>query len=92
MPLVIVTTNGKRIDLKGGAKDMRRWRPGRFVEAEEMNGMKISVNADHVSFVSYMTDEFYSAQMAEAQRRQAEAQKRNPNPGREPRLVIPRVS
>ena len=92
MPLIIVTTTGKRIDLKGEAKDMKRWRPGRFIEAEETNGMKIAINADHISFVSYMPDEFYAAQMAAAQKRAEEAQKKNPHPGREPRLVVPRVS
>jgi hypothetical protein len=92
MPLVIVTTNGKRIDLKGGAGDMRQWRPGRFIEAEEMSGMKISINADHVSFISLMPDEFYAAQMAEARRQREAARKKNPNPGQEPRLVVPRGS
>jgi len=92
MPLIIVTTSGKRIDLKGSAKDVKRWGPGRFIEAEETNGMKIAINADHISFISYMPDEFYAAQMAEAKRRHQEEEKKNPHPGREPRLVVPRVS
>jgi Ni/Co efflux regulator RcnB len=92
MPLIIVTTSGKRIDLKGEAKDIKRWRPGRFIEAEEMNGIKIALNFDSIAFVSCVTDEFYAAQMAAMQKRGEEAQKKNPNPGREPKLVVPRAS
>jgi len=91
MPLILLTTTGKRIDVRGEAGDTRKWKSGRMIEAVEMNGMKIAINFDHVIFASYMTPGRYAAQMEAAQKQREEAQKKNPNPGREPKLVVPRV-
>lgn len=89
MPLIIITTTGKRIDVRGELKDVKKWKPGRLIEAVEMNGSEIAINFNHISFVSCVTPDYYAAQIAETKRRQEEAQKKNPNPGREPRRIIP---
>jgi hypothetical protein len=89
MPLIIVLTTGKRIDVQGEPKDFKKWKSGRFVEAVEMDGSKIAINFDHVLFVGWISPEHYAAQIAEARRRKEEEQKKNPNPGREPERRIP---
>ena len=89
MPLIIITTMGKKIEIRGELKDLRKWKPGRFIEAVDMAGLKIAVNPEHVLVVRWISDELFAAQIAEAQRQQEEAAKLNPHPGREPERRIP---
>jgi len=87
MPLIIIKTDGHRFVVQGGPQDIKRWRPGRFIEVTELTGAKVAFNTDYIDFVSWMTDEQYTAQ----KQRQEEAARKNPSPGREPRLVTPRT-
>jgi uncharacterized protein YlzI (FlbEa/FlbD family) len=91
MPIIIVKTNGNRFVVRGEPGDIKRWKSGRFIEVTELTGAKVAFNSDHVEFVSWISDERYAAQMVEQKRLQEEAQKKNPSPGREPRLVTPRA-
>lgn len=68
MPLIIVKTNGNRFVVQGEPKDLKRWKPGRFIEVTELTGAQVAFNSDHVEFVSWMTDERYAAQMVEQKR------------------------
>ena len=87
MPIIIVKTNGNRFVVQGRLEDIKRWRPGRFIEVTELTGAKVAFNTDYIDFVSWMTDEQYTAQ----RQQQEEAMRKNPRPGREPRLVTPRT-
>jgi len=86
MPIIIVKTNGNRFVVQGKPGDLKRWRSRRFIEVTEMNGTKVAFNSDHVEFVSWVTDEQYTAQ----RQQQEEAMRKSPRPGCEPRRVIPR--
>jgi hypothetical protein len=88
MPLVVNMISGSSFLIEGEAAPPKPWKAGRFIVAQNLNtGCMITLHLSAVAACEVWPKAQYDAQVkakAEAER------KRNPSPGREPRIVIPR--
>lgn len=91
MPLLISTTDGKSYLVAGETAPPKPWKAGRLLKTTNLrSGMEVSFNLSAIVAVAVWPREQYEAEQKAAAEAEAKAQRLNPNPGREPRILIPR--
>jgi hypothetical protein len=94
MPIIIVTLSGQQIVARGDRLTLMR-RIGLWlgwplrVQLKEADD-EYTIPARSIGHILTLSDDVAEARIRAAQERAAEDQKRNPNPGPKPRLVVPR--
>ena len=91
MPLLISTADGKSYLVAGESAPPKPWKAGRLLKTTNLkSGMEISFNLSAIVAVAVWPREQYEAEIKAEAEAAAKVQRLNPNPGHEPRILVPR--